>query len=77
MGQPLGIGPVSKDNAGMEQGCVVEGCAPDNLSCPLDLIDPVIGLEEETDVRIQGEQVPAGKADAVVAEVNGPGIVLT
>lgn len=52
MGQSLGIGPVSKDNAGMEQGGVIEGGAPDNLSSPLDLIDPVIGLEEETDVRI-------------------------
>lgn len=77
MGQSLGIGPVSKDNAGVEQGCVVEGCAPDNPSSSLNLVDPVIGLEEETDVRIQGEQVPAGKADAVVAEVNGPGVVLT
>jgi len=60
----------------MEQGGVVERGAPDNPSSPLNLIDPVIGLKEETNVRIQGEQVPAGKADAVVAEVNCPSIVL-
>jgi len=76
MGQSCGFGRVGEDDAGMEKSGVFKGLAPDNLANPLDLGSPVIGFEQETDFRIQVQQLPAGEADPVVAEVNGPGIIL-
>lgn len=75
MGEEVGIGPVGKNNAGMKECSIFKGLAPNDPACALDLIGPVVGLQGETDGCVQGQRLPAGEADAVVAEVDGPGVV--
>lgn len=61
---------------GMKQGGRFKGGAPDDPASPFDSRSGVTCSQEKTDGHIPGQQLSADKADAAVAEVDGPCIVL-
>jgi len=76
VGQGRGIRRVGEGDAGVEQGGVFQGFAPDHPTGAFHRGGGIVGLEEETDGGVGSQHLPAGEADAVVAEVDGPSVIL-
>lgn len=66
---------VKKNNARMEQGAVFQGFRPDNPAAAAQGAGCRAGFHHKAHRGIQGQMLPGGKANAMVAEVNGPGVV--
>ena len=71
-----GDGALGKSDPGMEHGCVFNGLGPDDASGAFQLGDGAVGVHRELDEGVGGQGAAGGKANAVVAEVNGPGVVV-
>lgn len=76
MGQDGSVLLVVERDGGVVKRCVLKGFAPDDPADPFDQGDGIVGFEEETNGGIGKQRLPAGEADAMVAEVDGPGVVL-
>jgi hypothetical protein len=67
--------PLGKNDAGVKQGSVCKGYGPDNPANPFYLGGSLIDVQGKAESGVSGQHLSGGKADAVLAEVNGPGIV--
>jgi hypothetical protein len=75
MGQDGGVLLVVEGDGGVKEWSVFKGFAPDYSAYPFDQVGGIIGSKEETNGGVDSQQLPTGEADAMVAEVNGPGII--
>lgn len=64
-----------KSDSGMKQGGVFKGFGPDNPAYTLERLGRSAGFHRKADISLRGQQLPGGEADAMVAEVDGPGVV--
>ena len=60
----------------MKQGCIFKGLRPDHAPGPFYECVRAVGFQGKMDHCFWGEGQAAGKANAAVAEVNGPGVVV-
>jgi hypothetical protein len=68
--------PLGKDDAGVKQGRVCKGHGPDNPANPFYLGGGFIDFQEKAESCVLGQYLPGGKANAVLAEINGPSVIL-
>lgn len=67
--------PFGKNDAGMKQGSVCKGYGPDNPTSPFYFGGGFVDVQGKAESGVSGQHLPGDKANAVLAEVNGPGIV--
>ena len=67
--------PLSKNDAGMKQRSVCKGRGPDNPADPFYLDGRLVDLQGKAESGVRGQRLSGGKANAVLTEVNGPGIL--
>lgn len=64
-----------KGDAGMKKGRVGKGYGPDDSAGSLNCGGSLADLQEKAERGVRGQHLAGGKADAVFAEVNGPGVI--
>jgi hypothetical protein len=67
--------PLGKNDAGVKQGSVCKGYGPYNPADPFYLGGRLIDVQGKAESGVRGQHLSGGKANAMLAEVNSPGIV--
>jgi len=67
--------PLGKNDAGVKQGSVCKGHGPDDPANPFYLGGSLVDVQGKAESGVLGQYLPGGKANAVLAEINCPGIV--
>lgn len=74
-GRQGGNKPLGKNDAGVKEESVCKGHGPDDPANPFYLGGGFVDLQGKAESGVLGQYLPGGKANAVLAEINGPGII--